>query len=69
MNSTIQELAQQYAEAMVRFYQADRRYKTAADGDKAAAAAKVGLCRAEMQEVQWRLCDATKEQAELPDAE
>ena len=69
MNYTVQELALQYAEAMTRFYQADRRYKTAAECDKTAAAANLGLCRAEMQEAQWRLAEATKEQAEMLNAE
>lgn len=71
MNYTVQEFALQYAEAMVRFYQAQHRYYSTDSTDP-----NIGDVYDEFQEArdamynaQERLAAAAKRQAELLNAE
>ena len=71
MNYTVQELALQYAEAMVRFYQANDRYCSAASDDSILRVVydDFQAARDTMYDAQERLAAAAKRQAELLNAE
>lgn len=70
MNYTVQELAQQYAEAMVRFYQANDRYYNTASDDTVFEVVydDFTAARDAMYDAQERLAAAAKRQAELLNA-
>ena len=72
MNYTVQEFALQYAEAMVRFYQAQHRYYSTdgADGKNLDDIYnRFQEARDAMYNAQERLAAAAKRQAELLNAE
>jgi hypothetical protein len=67
MNYTVQELALQYAEAMVRFYQANDRYYSTARDDSVFSDVydDFTAARDAMYDAQERLKEATKKQADM----
>ena len=69
MNYTVQELALQYAEAMVRFYQANDQFYATVGEAVDEAYKNLVVCRDAMYDSQERLAAAAKRQAELLNAE